>query len=201
MDDERNGEGDSVERQGSAACGLVHPPGCAPRTTRLVLDQCVTVADCIVNGRSAVWPPSEADLRVIAAITSSYMENLEYSEARVEPQPRSPIPSSTSSCLAPSSAASASTMCFVPETPPSWQCASPPRDWWPSCPGRPWQGHLELIWKLETDDGVELLGFPLRGAPLPADIRHLDAGGRQLGSGIGRSAPGSAVTGLLLSVR
>jgi hypothetical protein len=21
-------------------------------------------------------------------------------------------------------------------------------------PGRPWQGHLELIWKLETDDGV-----------------------------------------------
>lgn len=21
-------------------------------------------------------------------------------------------------------------------------------------PARPWQGHLELIWKLETDDGV-----------------------------------------------
>jgi hypothetical protein len=50
-------------------------------TTQLVLDQCVTVADCIVNGRSAAWPPSEADLRMIAAITSSRMENPEYSEA------------------------------------------------------------------------------------------------------------------------
>jgi len=84
-------------------------------TTQLVLDQCVTVADCIVNGRSAEWPPSEADLRMIAAITSC-MENPEYSEVCVEPQPRSPIPSSTTSCLALSSAASASTMCFVPET-------------------------------------------------------------------------------------
>jgi hypothetical protein len=64
------------------------------KTCQLVLDQCVAVADCIVNGRSAAWPPSEADLRMIAAITSSSMEN------------------------------------------------------------RPWQGHLELIWKLETDDGV-----------------------------------------------
>jgi hypothetical protein len=49
------------------------------------------------------------------------------------PQPRSPIPSSTTSCLAPSSVASASTMCFVPETPPSWRCASPPRCCSPSC--------------------------------------------------------------------
>jgi hypothetical protein len=54
-------------------------------TTQLALDQCVAVADCIVNGRSDAWPPSEADLRMIAAITSSCRENPEYSEARVEP--------------------------------------------------------------------------------------------------------------------
>ena len=57
------------------------------KTCQLVLDQCVAVADCIVNGRSAAWPPSEADLRMIAAITTSSMENPEYPEQRAAPQP------------------------------------------------------------------------------------------------------------------
>ena len=124
------------------------------KTCQLVLDQCVVVADCIVNGRSAAWPPSEADLRMIAAITSSCMENPEYSEPRAEPPVAiaDPVvydflsrvvvrgqriddvfPSGDGAVLAVRITA-AMLVAFLP--------------------GRPWQGHLELIWKLETDDGV-----------------------------------------------
>ena len=124
------------------------------KTCQLVLDQCVVVADCIVNGRSAAWPPSEADLRMIAAITSSCMENPEYSEPRAEPPVAiaDPVvydflfrvvvrgqriddvfPAGDGAVLAVRTTAAMLVAFF---------------------PGRPWQGHLELIWKLETDDGV-----------------------------------------------
>jgi hypothetical protein len=124
------------------------------KTCQLVLDQCIAVADCIVNGRSASWPPSEADLRMIAAITSSCMENPQYSEARAEVPAAiaDPVvydylsravvrgdrvddvfPDRNAAVLAVRITA-AMLVAFLP--------------------GRPWQGHLELIWKMETEDGV-----------------------------------------------
>jgi hypothetical protein len=124
------------------------------KTCQLVLDQCVAVADCIINGRSAAWPPSEADLRMIAAITSSSMENPEYPEPRTKPPAAiaDPVvydylsravvrgeriddvfPAGDGAVLAVRITA-AMLVAFLP--------------------ARPWQGHLELIWKLETDDGV-----------------------------------------------
>jgi hypothetical protein len=124
------------------------------KTCQLALDQCVAVADCIVNGRSAAWPPSEADLRMIAAITSSSMENPEYPEPRAKPPAAiaDPVayeylsravvrgeriddvfPAGDGAVLAVRITA-AMLVAFLP--------------------ARPWQGHLELIWKLETDDGV-----------------------------------------------
>jgi len=124
------------------------------KTCQLVLDQCVVVADCILNGRSAAWPPSEADLRMIAAITSSCMENPEDPEPLTKPAAAiaDPVvydflsravvrderiedvfPDGDAAVLAVRITA-AMLVAFLP--------------------ARPWQGHLELIWKLETDDGV-----------------------------------------------
>jgi hypothetical protein len=124
------------------------------KTCQLALDQCVAVADCIVNGRSAAWPPSEEDLRMIAAITSSGTETPEYTEPRAEPPAAiaDPVvydylsravvrgeriddvfPAGDAAVLAVRITA-AMLVAFLP--------------------ARPWQGHLELIWKLETDDGV-----------------------------------------------
>jgi hypothetical protein len=124
------------------------------KTCQLVLDQCVAVAGCIVNGRSGAWPPSEPDLRMIAAITSSSMENPEHPESRAKPPAAiaDPVvydylsravvrgervddvfPAGDGAVLAVRITA-AMLVAFLP--------------------ARPWQGHLELIWKLETDDGV-----------------------------------------------
>jgi len=124
------------------------------KTCQLILDQCVAVADCIVNGRSAVWPPNEPDLRMIAAIVSSSMENPESREPRAGPLAAiaDPVvydylsravvrgeriddvfPAGDAAVLAVRITA-AMLVAFLP--------------------ARPWQGHLELIWKLETDNGV-----------------------------------------------
>lgn len=136
------------------------------KTCQLVRDQCVVVADCIVNCRSAAWPPSEADLRMIAAITTSSMENPEYPEQRAAPPAviADPVvydflsravvrgeriddvfPAGDGAVLAVRITA-AMLVAFLP--------------------ARPWQGHLELIWKLKTDDGVNRTA-------LRAAARHL----------------------------
>lgn len=123
-------------------------------TCRLVLDQCAAVADCIVNGRSSAWPPTEDDLRMIAAITSSSMENSDYGTSRITPPPAIADPAvydylsrvvvrgeRLDAVFAAGDAdvlavriASAMLVAFLPS--------------------RPWQTHLELIWRLETEDGV-----------------------------------------------
>jgi hypothetical protein len=123
-------------------------------TCQLVLDQCVTLADCIVNGRSAAWPPSDADLRMIAAITGSAMENPEYSRAGAKPPAAIADPvvydylsravvrgehlddvfPAGDAAVLPVRITAAMLVAFMP--------------------GRPWQGHLQLIWKMETEDGV-----------------------------------------------
>ena len=124
------------------------------KTRQLVLDQCAAVADCIVNGRSSAWPPSDDDLRMIGAITSSSMETPEYGKALAErlgtitdhavydylsrvivrgERLDEVFPAEDAAVLAVRITA-AMLVAFMP--------------------GRPWQGHLELIWKMEADDGV-----------------------------------------------
>ena len=123
------------------------------KTLHLVLDQCLAVADCILSGRSSTWPPSEDDLRLIAAITNSSMENPEYGNPRGKPPAaiadpvvynflsRAVVRGERLDNVFPADAAvlavritAAMLIAFMP--------------------ARPWQGHLELIWKLETKDGV-----------------------------------------------
>jgi hypothetical protein len=123
-------------------------------TCQLVLDQCAAVADCIVTGRSSAWPPSDDDLRMIAAITTSSMESPENTRER-SGRPATiadPVvydylsgvvvrgerldkvfPAGNGAFLAVRITA-AMLVAFMP--------------------GRPWAGHLELIWKMETEDGV-----------------------------------------------
>lgn len=122
------------------------------KTLQLVLDQCAAVAHCIVNGRSSAWPPSDDDLRLIAAITSSSMENPEYGKTLAKPavvdsaiydylsravargeRLDDVFPAGDGAVLAVRITA-AMLVAFMP--------------------AQPWQGHLLLIWKLETDDGV-----------------------------------------------
>lgn len=117
------------------------------KTCQLVLDQCVVVAHCIVNGRSATWPPSEADLRMLAAITSSCTESPEPTAAIADPvvynflsravvlgERIDDVIGTEDPAVLTVRITAAMLVAFLP--------------------GRPWQGHLELIWKLETDDGV-----------------------------------------------
>jgi len=124
------------------------------KTCQLVLDQCVAVADCILGGRSSTWPPSDDDVCMIAAITSSSMENPEYGKAIANPTATivdpaiydylsrvvvrgerldNVFPAGDAAVVAVRITAAMLVAFF---------------------PARPWQGHLELIWKLETDDGV-----------------------------------------------
>ena len=124
------------------------------KTCQLVMDQCVAVADCIVNCRSAAWPPSEADLRMIAAITSSCMENPEYRVPSAEPPAaiadpvvydylsRAVVRGERIDDVFPAGDAALRSVRITAAMLVAF------------LPGRPWQGHLELIWKLATDDGV-----------------------------------------------
>jgi hypothetical protein len=124
------------------------------KTCQLVLDQCVVVADCIVSGRSSAWPPSDDDLRMIAAITSSSMEHSEYSErppaAIADPfvydyLRRTVVRGERIEHVFPDFPDADSAILVVRITAAMLVAFMP---------GRPWQGHLELIWKLETEDGV-----------------------------------------------
>src|ERR1700758_5607880 len=54
-------------------------------TGQLVLDQCVAIADTIINGRTSAWPPAEDDLRLVAAITTSGIEDSGEEIARAAP--------------------------------------------------------------------------------------------------------------------
>ena len=134
------------------------------KTSQLVLDQCLAVADCILNGRSGAWPPSEADLRMIAAITGSSMENPECGLERGKPPAaiadpvvynylsRAVVRGESLDDVFPGGEAAVLAVRITAAMLVTFM------------PARPWLGHLELIWKLETDDGVNCTA--LRAAQL-----------------------------------
>ncbi len=124
------------------------------KTCQLVLDQCLTVADCILGGRSSRWPPTDDDLRMIAAITSNSMENPEYGQAAANPSAtivdpaihdylsRAVVRGERLDDVFPAGDAAVVAVRITAAMLVAF------------FPARPWQGHLDLIWKLETDDGV-----------------------------------------------
>lgn len=124
------------------------------KTCQLVLDQCLTVADCILGGRSSRWPPSDDDLRMIAAITSSSMENPEYGKVVADPSATIVDPAIYDYLSRAVVRGDRLDDVFPAGDAPVLAVRITAAMLVAFFPARPWQGHLELIWKLETDDGV-----------------------------------------------
>lgn len=147
-------------------------------TCQLVLDQCVAVADCIVNGRSAAWPPSEEDLRLIAAITTGCLEGPEFNKARVNP-----LATIADSAVYDYLSRGIVGGEFLEDVFPAGEAAVLALRITAAMlvaflPGRPWQGHLELIWRLQSASGVNWPALRAAECLVRRTRQRPDAGGR-----------------------
>jgi hypothetical protein len=127
----------------------------SPDTCQMITDQCVAVADAILSRQSqAVWPPAEADIRQAAAVTVSGLEASGEPIARTGP-PAAAGEGAVCAYLARVVAAGEPADSVFPPgeafTVPVWATAAMLVSFVPLVP---WQAHLELIWQLEDDDGV-----------------------------------------------
>jgi hypothetical protein len=129
----------------------------SPDTCHMVVDQCIAVADCILNSESNdVWPPTEEDIRRVAAATIS---DLEASGEQIA-HTGSPAGVGTEAVYAylarVIAAGEPAESVFPPEEAvvlPVWATAAMLVSFRPLAP---WQDYLRLIWELEDDDGVNL---------------------------------------------
>ncbi len=125
-------------------------------TCQLIVDQCIALADCILDRRSAPpWPPSEEVIRVFAAATVSGLEDSGEEIAHTGP------PAATSDAVYVYLArvvvgGEPATALFPPGESvmlPAWTTAAMLVALLPEGAGT-WQEHLQMIWDLETTDGV-----------------------------------------------
>jgi hypothetical protein len=122
-------------------------------TCQLIVDQCIALADCMLSGRLLSWPPAEEELRLVAALTIAGLEDSGEDIAHTGP------PSATSDAV----------YTYLDRVVVNGEPASlvfPPGEFfmvpvWTTAAMlvsnaaiRSWQRHLELIWELETEDGV-----------------------------------------------
>jgi hypothetical protein len=127
----------------------------SPDTCQMVVDQCIAVADCILNSETNdVWPPAEKDIRLVAAATISGLEASGEQIARTG-SPASLGEEAVYAYLARVVAAGEpAANVFPPEEAvvvPVWATAAMLVSFRPLAP---WQDYLRLIWELEDDDGV-----------------------------------------------
>jgi hypothetical protein len=121
----------------------------------LILDQCVAVADVITGGRSSCWPPTDDDLRLLAAITTSGIED---SGEGIASTAAPGLDDSTVfdylSRVVVGGERAADVLgeeghaAFAVWITAAMLVAFFPR--------RPWQGHLELIWQMTDEDDVNV---------------------------------------------
>jgi hypothetical protein len=125
-------------------------------TCGLIVDQCIALADCILDRRSAPpWPPGEQVIRVFAAATVSGLENSGEKIAHTGP------PAATSDAVYVFLArvvvgGEPATQVFPPGESvilPAWTTAAMLVSLLPDG-ARAWQEHLQMIWDLETTDGI-----------------------------------------------
>jgi hypothetical protein len=125
-------------------------------TCDLIVDQCIAMADCILDRRTAApWPPSEKVIRAFAKSTISGLENSGEKIAHTGPpaattdavytylarvvvdgEPAAQVFPPGESVILPAWTAAAMLVSLLPEG------------------ARAWQDHLQMIWDLETTDGV-----------------------------------------------
>jgi hypothetical protein len=125
-------------------------------TCQLIVDQCIALADCILDRRtSEPWPPTEKVIRVFAAATLSGLENSGENIAHTGP------PAATSGAVHAYLArvvvdGEPATAIFPPGESvilPAWTTAAMLVSLLPDG-ARAWQDHLQMIWDLETTDGI-----------------------------------------------
>jgi hypothetical protein len=127
-----------------------------PDTCQLIVDQCIALADCILDRRtSQPWPPTEKDIRVFATATVTGLANSGEKIAHTGP------PAATSDAVyvylaRVVVAGESATHVFPPGESvilPAWTTAAMLVSLLPTGAGD-WQDHLQMIWDLETTDGV-----------------------------------------------
>jgi hypothetical protein len=127
-----------------------------PDTCQLIVDQCIALADCILDRRtSEPWPPTEKVIRVFATATLTGLENSGEKIAHTGP------PAATSDAVYTYLArvvvaGESATQVFPPGESvilPAWTAAAMLVSLLPTGAGD-WQDHLQMIWDLETTDGV-----------------------------------------------
>jgi hypothetical protein len=125
-------------------------------TCQLVVDQCIALADCILDRRSVPpWPPTEKVIRVFATATVSGLETSGEKIAHTGP------PAATSDAIYAYLArvvvdGEPATRVFPPGESvilPAWTTAAMLVSLLPDG-AHTWQDHLQMIWDLETTDGM-----------------------------------------------
>jgi hypothetical protein len=124
-------------------------------TCQLVVDQCVALADCILGSRSSSpWPPTDEDIRLIAAIAISGIAESGEKIAHTGPPAAGGDEAVYAYLARVVVGGEAATEVFPPGESvvlPVWATAAMLVSF---LPGRPWGSHVWMIWGLETSDGV-----------------------------------------------
>ena len=127
----------------------------SPDTCQMVVDQCVAVADAILNGRSPfAWPRTDEEIRQAAAVTLSGLETSDEPIARTTPPAEAGDEAVYAYLARVVVAGEPAATVFPPREAvvlPVWATAAMLISFLPHLP---WQAHLEIIWELEDDDGV-----------------------------------------------
>jgi hypothetical protein len=125
-------------------------------TCHLIVDQCIALADCILDRRTAApWPPAEKVIRAFANLTLGGLENSSEKIAHTGP------PAATSDAVYTYLArvvvdGEPAAQVFPPGESvilPAWTAAAMLVSLRPEGAST-WQDHLRMIWDLETTDGV-----------------------------------------------
>ena len=128
----------------------------SPDTCQLIVDQCIALADCILDRRTAApWPPTKDVIRVFAKTTVTGLQNSGEKFAHTGP------PAATSDAVYTYLArvvvdGEAATHVFPPGESvilPAWTTAAMLVSLLPEGAST-WQDHLQMIWDLETTDGI-----------------------------------------------
>jgi hypothetical protein len=128
----------------------------SPDTCHLIVDQCIALADNILDRRTAEpWPPTEKVIRVFATKTVTGLKSS--GEKIAHTGPPAATPDAVYQYLARVVVAGESAAQVFPPGEsvilPAWTAAAmlvslPPEG------ASTWQEHLQMIWDLETIDGV-----------------------------------------------
>jgi hypothetical protein len=155
-------------------------------TCQLIVDQCIALADCILDRRtSEPWPPTEKVIRVFATATLSGLENSGEKIAHTGPPAAAIGNEAVYAYLARVVVdGEPATQVFPPGESvilPAWTTAAMLVSLLPDG-ARSWQDHLQMIWDLQTTDGVNYSALAAihsrarRRQPRPADEPEGTAG-------------------------